>query len=391
MEAVLAALRATASAEACDRISEMLESAEAAQETKQAERAADYCAQVIWYPGCMCACVPVRRLNPSKALEQVEHFMPATTKAMLLAHLDGSTEKLEELVEAGQQAEEALNVLVMLSQLLLLRGELSTDKAAFTDAAQHFAEAHSIALKISDEAMAARCKRSEGMLLLMRKDIKGAEAALDEAIQLCRKAGDGKEEAETVNLITQLHEGRDAKFDHCCELFHHALEALQAEGDMDAVNSTLLKLGQFRLRKHLGDTEKGGDPEKFKQFAEAYAVLSDVEKKRIYDSTGELEMTDLDIQGAVSHYQTQVAAGGGEELQLAQGKLAEALTASGTIKMLLGDQPGAEEALDAAHKLYGDIGDEDGGDRAAALLSDITRIMDKVQSASVTPITDGIS
>jgi tetratricopeptide (TPR) repeat protein len=368
MEAVLAALRATASAEACDRISEMLESAEAAQETKQAERAADYCAQVVWYPGCMCACVPERRLNPSKALEQVEQFMPATTKAMLLAHLDGSTEKLEELVEAGQQAEEALNVLVMLSQLLLLRGELSTDKAAFTDAAQHFAEAHSIALKISDEAMAARCKRSEGMLLLMKKDIKGAEAALDEAIQLCRKAGDGKEEAETVNLITQLHEGRDAKFDHCCELFHHALEALQAEGDMDAVNSTLLKLGQFRLRKHLGDTEKGGEIE----FAE-------------------LEMTDLDIQGAVSHYQTQVAAGGGEELQLAQGKLAEALTASGTIKMLLGDQPGAEEALDAAHKLYGDIGDEDGGDRAAALLSDITRIMDKVQSASVTPITDGIS
>ena len=54
--------------------------------------------------------------------------------------------------------------------------------------------------------MAARCKRSEGMLLLMRKDIKGAEAALDEAIQLCRKAGDGKEEAETVNLIAQLHE-----------------------------------------------------------------------------------------------------------------------------------------------------------------------------------------
>ena len=48
------------------------------------------------------------------------------------------------------------------------------------------------------QVAAARCKRSEGMLLLMTKDIKGAEEALNAAIDLCRKAGDGKEELETV-------------------------------------------------------------------------------------------------------------------------------------------------------------------------------------------------
>jgi tetratricopeptide (TPR) repeat protein len=259
---------------------------------------------------------------------------------MMLDELDGSTEKIEQLVDVGEQAEEALNVLVMLSQLLLLRGELGMDKGQFEAAHKCFSEAYTISLKISDEVAAARCKRSEGMLLLMKKDIKGSEQALDEAIRLCRNAGDGKEEVETVKLVAQLHEGRDSKFEHCCELFHHALETLQAEGDMEAVTATLLVLGQFRLRKHLADTEKDGDLE----FAE-------------------LEMTDLDIQGAVAYLQSQLAdagGGGGELEDELKCKLAEAQTACGTIKMLIGDQPAAEEALGRACKFYKEMVDDDG-------------------------------
>jgi len=41
--------------------------------------------------------------------------------------------------------------------------------------------------------------------------------------------------------------------------------------------------------------DKGGDAEVFKSYAEAYAVLSDAEKRRVYDATGELEMTDVNI------------------------------------------------------------------------------------------------
>ena len=37
------------------------------------------------------------------------------------------------------------------------------------------------------------------------------------------------------------------------------------------------------LKKH---PDKGGDPEEFKLIAEAYAILSDPEKKRVYDATG---------------------------------------------------------------------------------------------------------
>ena len=46
--------------------------------------------------------------------------------------------------------------------------------------------------------------------------------------------------------------------------------------------------------------DKGGDPEMFKGLAEAYAVLSDAEKRRVYDATGTLEMTDVDIEEFMS-------------------------------------------------------------------------------------------
>mmetsp|Transcript_74329 Transcript_74329/g.108991 ORF Transcript_74329/g.108991 Transcript_74329/m.108991 type:complete len:107 (-) Transcript_74329:289-609(-) len=102
----------------------------------------------------------------------------------------------------------------------------------------------------------------------------------------------------------------------------------------------------------------------------------------------ELEMTDLDIQGAVTFFQAQLAEGlGGEMEDEVKVKLAEALTACGTVKMLLGDQPGAEEALGQARSLYTQLGDEDGELSAAGLLTDVTRIMDKVDSTSVTPIS----
>ena len=99
------------------------------------------------------------------------------------------------------------------------------------------------------------------------------------------------------------------------------------EASEDEIKKAYRKLA---LKHH---PDKGGDPEQFKQFAEAYAVLSDAEKKRIYDSTGELEMTDLNIDefmksGAIDEFF--------QEMMLESGMLEE-------MKMMHGDDVSMEE------------------------------------------------
>lgn len=66
----------------------------------------------------------------------------------------------------------------------------------------------------------------------------------------------------------------------------------------DASEAEIKKAYRMLALKHHPD--KGGDAETFKGYAEAYAVLSDAEKKRVYDATGELDMADMDIEVCAS-------------------------------------------------------------------------------------------
>ena len=69
----------------------------------------------------------------------------------------------------------------------------------------------------------------------------------------------------------------------------YARLGLEKDADEAAIKKAYRKLA---LKHH---PDKGGDPEVFKTYAEAYAVLSDPEKKRVYDATGDAELTDMDI------------------------------------------------------------------------------------------------
>ncbi|EKX50789.1 hypothetical protein GUITHDRAFT_103379 [Guillardia theta CCMP2712] len=318
-----------------EKISELLESAENARSSRNLEDASKLIKQ---------------------ALDQSLEFFPGGSKDQLLVQLDGTQEKIEALLDSDVTLESALDILVMRSQLLLMSAELNMDSGSFAAAMSELDEAQSISEKLSDEVAAARCIRTRGMLLLMRREIHAAEEALLRAVALCKSAGDMQEEVETLKLLLRLHRDRPKMFDRCCELYHQMLEALQAAGNMLEVNKTLLELGQFRLKKHLADTEGGSELE----FAE-------------------LEMTDLDLQGALSFFE-------GEESDN-EDCLAEALIATGTVKMLLGDQAASIDALERARALYERQGDEDGERRASDLLHQVRKIMDKVDSTSVTPVS----
>ena len=97
------------------------------------------------------------------------------------------------------------------------------------------------------------------------------------------RAGETKDEAATLQLLIDLYKGRANMYDRVCELYHELLEALSAEEDARGVNTALLQLGQFRLQKHLADTATGSE-----------LVFA------------ELEMTDMDLGGALEFFAAQV-------------------------------------------------------------------------------------
>jgi len=182
------------------------------------------------------------------------------------------------LMDSGEAVEGALDVLVTEAQIRQLSAEAHMDKGQLLEAKGDLEVAEEISAKLSDEVETARCLRSRGMLCLMQKDVATAEELLRRSVQMCRTAEEPKEEAAALKLLIKLHGQSEGRFDRVCELYHELLEAHQRGGASHAVSMTLLRLGQFRLEKHLSDTSKGVELE--------YA---------------DLEMTDMDLGGALDY------------------------------------------------------------------------------------------
>jgi tetratricopeptide (TPR) repeat protein len=368
MEALITALAALQAGDAWtsskDEATVLLENAESARATKQTERVVDYCTTALGLArGCL-----------------------GDTRGQVLNALDGSHDKLVEVMESGDALEGALDVLVTEMQVLQLRAEAFMDKGQTKEARGDLEECEMVSTKLCDDAAIARCLRTRGMLCLMRKEVKEAASLLERAVERCREAEEPSEEAYALKLLIKLHSESAQMYDRVCELYHQLLEAHQSGDNTGAVSETLLDLGQFRLRRHLTDLEKGVELE----FAD-------------------LEMTDMDLGGAVSALEAAAEAGDddggagdtdevdeatGEACHEADGRrrapavlLAEALTAVGTLKMLLGDQEEATGALERASGIYRARGDADGESKCDELKKDVRRIMDKVDSTAVTPKT----
>ena len=66
----------------------------------------------------------------------------------------------------------------------------------------------------------------------------------------------------------------------------------------DASQEAISKAYRKLALKHHPD--KGGSAAEFRVYAEAYAVLSDAEKRRVFDATGSVEVADLDLDGMMA-------------------------------------------------------------------------------------------
>ena len=83
---------------------------------------------------------------------------------------------------------------------------------------------------------------------------------------------------------------------------------LSADSSLEAVKAAYLRLA----RTHHPD--KGGNAEAFKRYAEAHAVLSDPEKRRVYDATGSADLAGVDLDEMMAEV---FADGGWFEQQIA--------------------------------------------------------------------------
>ncbi|KOO22840.1 Ankyrin-like protein [Chrysochromulina tobinii] len=71
----------------------------------------------------------------------------------------------------------------------------------------------------------------------------------------------------------------------------------------DASPEAISKAYRKLALKHHPD--KGGSAAEFRVVAEAYAVLSDAEKRRVFDATGSVEVADLDLDGMMADVFTE--------------------------------------------------------------------------------------
>ena len=98
-----------------------------------------------------------------------------------------------------------------------------------------------------------------------------------------------------------------------------------------------------------------------------------------------MAQTDLDLGAALSTLEGLPEGDANEsddinEASSRGGRLAEALTAVGTVKMLLGEQNEAIASLKRAVEMYRTTKDSEGEAKAEGLLVDVRKIMEKVDS-----------
>lgn len=88
--------------------------------------------------------------------------------------------------------------------------------------------------------------------------------------------------------------GQDLGRSLCAMPQPYEVLGVPTDASQEAISKAYRKLA---LKHH---PDKGGSAAEFRVYAEAYAVLSDAEKRRVFDATGSVEVADLDLDGMMA-------------------------------------------------------------------------------------------
>lgn len=265
-------------------------------------------------------------------LPRISSFYSAVGgRGAVLSELDGDMHTIASLLSKAAGWEDALDAIMLESEILLLKSQLQSDIGEWVPAAESLESAILIAQKLGDEFAHAKALRQWGLMSLMQQQPARAEELFKKSVVLfrrcarcaalqpcavfmlllgfdsCFSAGESKCESDTLILLAQLYEDSSEHFDRCLQYYQEALDAMSQGGD-DAqpcdVASVMLRLASARLKQHLKDASDGAETEfadleateeELRFVIESAADLQELHLK----SRAELELSTVRIPWAV--------------------------------------------------------------------------------------------
>jgi CHAT domain-containing protein/Tfp pilus assembly protein PilF len=176
----------------------------------------------------------------------------AANELSALQHRVGDLDAARALAEEALRASEDAGSAEQRAEAFYNIGYVDYSRGALREAIRHFERSAAAALQGGDTALVARAHLYLGMTATMMEQRESAEAALSKALELSRRAGDARGEADAARALGQLH-SRLGDAQAALERFEQARRILSSLDDPATEATVLNGLGQVYF--DLGEPE----------------------------------------------------------------------------------------------------------------------------------------